>query len=228
MAQLFHPSTNAFSRATIFGGVFILAGLGWAIDTWVRSSYVTQVDVVRDQPVPFSHDHHVSGLGIDCRYCHATVENSSFADLPPAQTCMSCHSQLWENASVLEPLRASFREDKPLKWTRVNDLPDYVYFDHSIHVAKGVGCEVCHGRVDKMPLMTKAHSLYMKWCLDCHRDPGPNLRPREEVFNMGWTADTGLARGGPRGDEGLALGRELMRRYHVRTDGLTDCTVCHR
>jgi hypothetical protein len=245
MAQIFPASANTLARlalALLPAGAVAAVGLTYAL---ARSDYATGVGAAPAQPVPFSHQHHVGGLGMDCRYCHATVENSSFADLPPAQTCMSCHSEVWRDAAVLEPLRESFRSGRPLAWTRVNDLPDYVYFDHSIHLAKGVGCVSCHGRVDAMPLTVKAHSLYMKWCLDCHNDPAPNLRPRELVFDMDmeWTARRGVAReagsattgagptpsGYPKPDaDPAALGRELMRRYHVRTAGLTDCVTCHR
>src|SRR5690606_2276314 len=167
MAQIFHPSTNVIAKAALFAGVFVLAGIAWAGSLWVRSSYVTQVDVVRDQPVPFSHDHHVSGLGIDCRYCHTSVEKSSFAGIPSTEICMGCHSQIWKNSELLAPVRESYRTGESLQWTRVNDLPDFVYFNHSIHIAKGVACESCHGRVDKMPLMRKAASLHMEWCLEC-------------------------------------------------------------
>ncbi len=216
MAQLFHPSTNAFSRATIFGGVFILAGLGWAIDTWVRSSYVTQVDVVRDQPVPFSHDHHVSGLGIDCRYCHTTVETSSFAGVPSTEICMGCHSQIWKDSALLAPVRESFRTKTPLKWTRVHDVPDYVYFDHSVHVNNGVGCESCHGRVDRMPLMRKANTLHMEWCLDCHRHPETRIREKDEIVKFGIDP--------PEEERGL----ELEKEYQINASQLTNCYVCHR
>ena len=149
MAQIFHPSTNTLSKATIFGGLFVLAALAIAWDRINRSAYVTEANVVRDQPVPFSHEHHVSGLGIDCRYCHTTVETSAFAGMPATEICMSCHSQIWKDSPMLAPVRESMRTDKPIAWTRVHDVPDFVYFNHSIHVAKGIGCESCHGRVDQ-------------------------------------------------------------------------------
>jgi hypothetical protein len=230
MAQIFPPSANTWMRLGFLllpvgavGSICLAYALAW-------SDYETGVGQAPEQPVPFSHEHHVGGLGIDCRYCHAAVEKSSFADLPPAQTCMSCHSQIWTQAAALAPLREGFRAGKPLAWSRVNDLPDFVHFDHSIHAAKGVGCETCHGRVDRMPLTVKAHSLYMKWCLDCHNDPAPNLRPVDAVFSMGWAwpaRQDSLARNGGWKD-GLTMGRELMRRYHVRTQGMTDCVTCHR
>src|SRR6478752_1648235 len=178
MSQIFHRSTNTLSRATIFGAVFIIAALGGVVYLVQGSPYVTYAGVRKPQPVPFSHQHHVTGLGIDCRYCHTSVETSSFAGIPPTKTCMNCHSQIWSTSPTLEPVRESFRTGKSIMWTRVNDLPDYVYFNHSIHVAKGVGCESCHGRVDRMPLTWQENSLQMTWCLDCHRDPSQHIRPR--------------------------------------------------
>src|SRR5215510_15458106 len=193
MAQIFHRSANTLSKVSIFGAVFIIAALATVIGVMVRSPYFTEARVVRVQPVPFSHKHHVSGIGIDCRYCHTSVEKSSFAGIPPTKTCMNCHSQLWTNAPILEPVRASFRDDTNLNWIRVNDLPDFVYFNHQIHVRQGVGCATCHGAVDKMPLMLQAKPLLMEWCLDCHRAPEKYLRPREEVFNMAYQAPSGAA-----------------------------------
>ncbi|MBX9788996.1 MAG: cytochrome c family protein [Pirellulales bacterium] len=190
MAQLFHPSMNTFSRMTIFGAVFLLGGALWLASVWSRSNYVTEVGVVRDQPVPFSHVHHVAGLGIDCRYCHTSVETSASAGMPSTATCMNCHAHIWKQSPLLEPVRASYRTGESLEWTRVHDLPDFVYFNHSVHVAAGVGCVSCHGRVDKMPLMWREHSLHMDWCLECHRNPEPHRRPREEVFNLAWERPT--------------------------------------
>src|SRR6059058_457768 len=149
MSQIFHHSTNTFARITIFGAVFILGFLAWAFSELDRSSYETRATQVREQPVPFSHAHHVGGLGVDCRYCHTTVETSSFAGMPATEVCMNCHRQIWSEAPMLEPVRASYRTGQPLHWNRVYDLPGFVYFDHSIHVAKGVGCVSCHGRVDE-------------------------------------------------------------------------------
>jgi hypothetical protein len=168
--------------------------------------------------VPFSHKHHVSGLGIDCRYCHTAVEQSAFAGIPSTSTCMNCHSQIWTNSPMLEPVRESYRTGRPLRWTRVHNLAEFAYFNHSIHVNKGVGCATCHGPVDQMPLVAQEKSLLMEWCLDCHRNPEQYLRPRDEVFNMSWTAP-------PNQSE---LGLELIRKYNVRTEQLTDCSVCHR
>jgi formate-dependent nitrite reductase cytochrome c552 subunit len=218
MAQIFHPSTNTVSKITIFGAVFLIGGLLWLLAELNRSDYVTQAHVVRPQPVPFSHKHHVSGLGIDCRYCHTAVEQSAFAGIPSTSICMNCHSQIWTNSPMLEPVRESYRTGQPLRWTRVHNLAEFAYFNHSIHVNKGVGCATCHGPVDQMPLMAQQESLLMEWCLDCHRNPEQYLRPREEVFNMSWSA--------PRNQSELGL--ELVRKYNVRTEQLTDCSVCHR
>jgi hypothetical protein len=218
MAQIFHPSTNTVSKLTIFGALLLIGGLLWLLAELNRSSYVTQAHVVRPQPVPFSHKHHVSGLGIDCRYCHTAVEQSAFAGIPSTSTCMNCHSQIWTNSPMLEPVRESYRTGRPLRWTRVHNLAEFAYFNHSIHVTKGVGCATCHGPVDQMPLVSQENSLLMEWCLDCHRNPEQYLRPREEVFNMAWTAP-------PNQSE---LGLELVRKYNVRKEQLTDCSVCHR
>jgi ferredoxin len=216
MAQLFHRRTNAIARASILGAGLALAAAGGLLWALVRSGYLTEVGVPRQQPVPFSHKHHVGSEGIDCRYCHSSVEDSPFAGLPPTETCMSCHSQIWADSPMLEPVRASFRTGQPLHWTRVYSLPDFVYFDHSIHVNKGIGCSTCHGRVDQMPLTWRANPLLMEWCLGCHREPERFVRPREEVFNMDWT---------PPADQ-LALGRRLLQQYKIQK--LTDCYTCHR
>src|SRR6202795_4591740 len=152
MSQIFHHSTNTLSRLSIFGGIFGIAFLVWAWADLNASTYATRAKVPVEQPVPFSHEHHVGGLGIDCRYCHTTVENSSFANIPPTKTCMNCHSQIWNTSPTLEPVRESFRTDRSIPWTRVHYLPDFAYFNHSIHINKGVGCKTCHGRIDTMPL----------------------------------------------------------------------------
>lgn len=214
--QIFHRSTNTIAKVSIFGAVAFLAVLLWLWSTLLRSAYATGQGVIQKQPVPFSHDHHVAGLGIDCRYCHTTVEKSAFAGIPPTETCMNCHRQIWTNADLLEPVRESYRSGTPIVWNRVNDLPDYVYFNHAIHVAKGVGCAECHGQVDEMPLMRQTASLQMEWCLDCHRDPGKRLRPREEVFNMKWRRPVDFE----------AMQARLVEEYDVKS--LTSCSVCHR
>jgi hypothetical protein len=232
MAQIFHRSTNTISRATIFGSVLIVAALFWAATQIQRSPYVTYAGVVRPQPAPFSHQHHVAGLGIDCRYCHTSVENSQFAGIPPTKTCMNCHSQIWTNAALLEPVRESFRSNKSLVWTRVNDLPDFVYFDHSIHISKGVGCNTCHGPVDRMPLMYNDASLEMEWCLNCHRAPEKNLRPRDQVFNMRYEQPSSykpLEFDGQTFTDQDSLGLYLIKKYKLRTErDITSCSTCHR
>src|SRR6202161_4528972 len=182
--QIFHRSTNTISRATIYGAVFLVAVLLWAVLELQRSPYITYAKVARPQPVPFSHQHHVGGLGIDCRYCHTSVEDSSFAGIPPTKTCMNCHAEIFSNSPFLALVRDSFASGKPIEWTRVHDLPDFVYFNHSIHVNKGVGCTTCHGQVDRMPLMWQEKSLQMEWCLDCHRSPERYVRPRAAVFRV--------------------------------------------
>src|SRR6478672_6493065 len=188
MAQIFHRSANTLARVSILGLVVLLAGLGAIMSEVQRSAHVTRQDEARVQNPPFSHEHHVSGLGLDCRYCHTTVEKSTFAGMPATEICMGCHSQIWKDSPMLEPVRESFRTGTPLKWTRVHDLPDFVYFDHSIHVNKGVGCTTCHGQVDRMPLMWQASSLQMEWCLDCHRNPEQYVRPRDAVFRVDYEA----------------------------------------
>src|SRR2546422_4000170 len=243
MPQLLHPSTNPLSRAAIFGAIFVVAALGWMAMEIQRSPYLTYAGVRKPQPVPFSHQHHVSGLGIDCRYCHTSVENSSFAGIPPTKTCMNCHSQIWTNAQLLEPVRASYRSGESLQWTRINQLPDFVYFNHSIHVSKGVGCNTCHGPVDRMPLMYQQESLQMEWCLGCHRDPGQNLRPRDQVFNMRYqppSSSSPVTVDDKKFVDQELLGAFLISKYKVRTgklmtsDGqisigdITSCSTCHR
>lgn len=215
MAQIFHRSTNTVAKVTLFGAVFFVAVLGWVFATLDRSAYSTGQGVILKQPVPFSHDHHTAALGLDCRYCHTSVETEAFAGVPPTATCMNCHKSIWKDSDMLAPVRASFADGTPIGWTRVNDLPDFVYFNHSIHVIKGVGCATCHGRVDKMPLMLRAQTLQMEWCLECHRNPEDYVGPREEVFNMAWKAD----------DQAL-LGAELVAEYHI--NARIDCSTCHR
>jgi hypothetical protein len=216
MAQIFHRSTNTIARISIYGAAVLIAILGWAVYELSASPYVTDVNVAKDQPVPFSHKHHVGELGLDCRYCHTAVESSSSAGMPPTQTCMTCHSQIWVNSPMLEPVRASYRDDKSIQWIRVNAVPDFVYFNHSIHVNKGVGCVTCHGPVGDMPLTWRANTLQMGWCLDCHRSPEKFVRPRENVFDIHYQS--------PANQE--ALGLKLMKEYKIQS--LTNCTTCHR
>jgi hypothetical protein len=216
MSQVFHRSTNTISKLSIYGFVFIVAGLGWVWLTLNRSSYMTGVNVALSQPVPFSHKHHVEAMGIDCRYCHTSVEDSSFAGIPSTKTCMTCHSQIWATSPMLEPVRESFRTDRPVRWVRVHDLPDFVYFNHSIHVKKGIACETCHGRVDQMPLVWQEKSLQMEWCLECHRQPERFVRPREAVFEFGWHPPAGET----------AMGAQLVNDYRIRK--VDYCSACHR
>jgi len=208
--QIFQRSTNALSRGSIFGAVFIVAGLGWVLMELQRSPYITNAGVRKAQPVPFSHQHHVTGLGIDCRYCHTSVERSSFAGIPPTKTCMNCHSQIWTNAQV----------------------PDFVYFNHSIHVTKGVGCNSCHGPVDQMPLMYQEASLQMEWCLNCHRAPEKFLRPRDQVYNMVYQQPTPalpVVVDGKSYTDQQSLGLDLVKKYQLRTvQDITSCNTCHR
>jgi len=226
MAQLFHPAANTLAKATVFAAALLTAGIGliyWFIET---SPYVTLAGEVRNQPIPFSHAHHVGGLGIDCRYCHVQVEESNFAGMPPTKTCMSCHSVIWTNADMLEPVRQSWRSGQPIVWQRVHNLPGYVYFNHGIHVNKGIGCVTCHGNVDEMPLMYQRGSLQMAWCLDCHRQPERFIRPRDQVFNLHYDP-----RQDPQhlGETQRTLGPKLVAEYHILPRRqLEDCFTCHR
>jgi hypothetical protein len=219
MSQIFNRHANIYSRLSILALVGLVAGLGGVLALINVSGYNTNQDVFVEQPIQFSHAHHVGGEGFDCRYCHTSVEESAFANIPPTKTCMNCHSQIWAKAPILEPVRASFRDNTPLHWTRVHDLPDFVYFNHSIHVRKGVGCATCHGRVDQMPLVYQKATLQMSWCLDCHRNPANYVRPREQVFNMAWER--------PSDDPGL--GARLVKEYKIASvEQLTSCSTCHR
>lgn len=216
MPQFFPRAANSIARLTLLGlvcSIGVVACLGYWI---VESPYETRQNVPREQPVPFSHEHHAGGLGIDCRYCHTTVETSSFAGIPPTKICMNCHSQMWAVAPVLEPVRASYRSGKSIEWTRVHDLPDFVYFDHSIHIHQGIGCSSCHGRVDQMPLTWQAAPLRMEWCLECHRNPAKFVRPRDKVFDLAYVAPNNQA----------AFGRQLVASYGIQS--LTSCSTCHR
>jgi hypothetical protein len=217
MPAIFRPSANLAAAVTLLlvVAIGVAAVMWWWL--WPRTDYARHIRWPLHQPVPFSHEHHVAGLGLDCRFCHSSVEVSASAGLPPTSTCMTCHSQIWTNAELLAPVRFSLVNDTPIAWHRVNDLPDYVYFNHSIHIAKGVGCASCHGEVDRMPLTYKAKSLTMQFCLDCHRNPGPYLRPKNQIFNTEWrrTADT------PKPEA-------LMVAYRIGGRRLTDCSICHR
>ncbi len=216
MAQLFHRSANSVFRLTLLGLVLLvmLAGLAWS--QWLQSDYIMGTNYPIIQPIPFSHQHHVLDDGLDCRYCHATVEISSFAGMPSTHVCMTCHSQIWTDSPMLAPVRESLLTRRPIPWVRVHDLPDFTYFDHSVHVNKGIGCSTCHGRVDMMPLIWKTETLTMRWCLDCHTQPELFVRPREEIFNMEYVQPA----------DQLELGTRLVREYGIRS--LTQCSTCHR
>ena len=221
MAQLFHPSLNNLCRTLPFAVILVVVGGSWASWRFSSSSWVTNENRFVDQVVPFSHLHHVRGLGIDCRFCHTGVEQSSYAGLPPTKTCMTCHSQIWRDAQILQPVRDSWSNHQPIRWNRVNNLPGYVYFNHSAHVNNGVGCSSCHGNVALMPLMYQAAPLQMDWCLNCHRNPERYLRPRNEIFNTAYQPGDD--------DVQLALGRKLVAEYHILSPRMMQsCSTCHR
>jgi hypothetical protein len=216
MAQLFRPSANTLAKVGIVSTLLLVLStiaVAYIID---RGPWNTGVQTAPEQPIEFSHKHHVKDDGIDCRYCHTSVENSAYAGIPPTETCMSCHSQIWANASVTAPIRESWATGKSIEWVRVHDLPDYVYFNHSIHLNKGIGCSTCHGQINEMPLTYKVNTLNMNWCLNCHRDPSKFIRPRSEVFNINYQYPANQ----------MELGKKLVAEYHVRS--LQDCTTCHR
>lgn len=220
MAQVFPPGANWLVKWTGLGvgvGTVLVVGMSWAI-YWGPT--VTQVGRYRQQPIPFSHQRHVQGNGLDCRYCHTTVETSSFAGIPPTETCMTCHSQILTDQPMFAPIHKSWDSGKPMQWTRVNDVPDFVYFNHSIHVNHGVGCSECHGKVEEMRLTYKAESLHMGWCLQCHKAPEKFLRPKSEIFNTAYVH--------PPKEEQLEMGRKLVDDYHIRKEQLLNCSVCHR
>jgi hypothetical protein len=216
MPQIFSRSANTVAPLSIAVAVLLVGGGILSIMGLDRSEYITEIGIAKVQPVQFSHRHHAGQLGIHCTYCHSSVEVSSFAGIPPTHTCMSCHSQIWINSPTLEPVRESYRSGQSIEWVRVHDLPDFVYFNHSIHINKGIGCASCHGRVDQMPQIYKAQSLQMQWCLDCHRQPERHIRPRDKVYDMAYQ---------PAEDQ-MELGRRLVAEYKVQK--LLDCYTCHR
>jgi hypothetical protein len=216
MAQVFQPRLVLALKLGALSVLLLFAAavLAWRISIAPHPAAGSPVE----QVVPFSHKHHVGDIGLDCRYCHTSVESSAFAGLPPTHTCMTCHSQLFTDAPMLSPVIRSFETGEPLQWRRVHDLPDFVYFNHGIHIAKGVGCATCHGPIDRMPLTWRTAPLEMQWCLDCHRAPQKYLRPRDKVFDMDWR---------PAGDQ-IALGKKLVAANHIHVGSLTDCSICHR
>ena len=218
MPQIFPKGVNPLSRMLVLGLPMSFALTCVGLAAFYRSGYATGREEIVPQPIAFSHAHHVSQLGIDCRYCHTSVEKSSFAGIPPTATCMNCHKQIWNTSPMLEPVRESFRSGKPIEWTRVHDLPDFVFFNHSIHVTKGIGCASCHGRMDQMQLTRQVASLQMEWCLECHRNPQHFVRPKDQVFNMKWEAE-----------DQATLGARLVKEYSIRPPyNLTTCEKCHR
>ena len=256
MAQIFHRNSNALARVGLMIAALSVIALGIALLLLERSPWVTRQGQTPPQPVPFSHKHHVEELGLQCQYCHVSVERSSYAGIPPTKICINCHSQIWINAQLLEPVRQSWATGKSLPWIKVDVLPDYVYFSHEIHVRKGVGCATCHGRVDQMQRVYAERSMQMEWCLDCHRNPSKYLRPTAEIYNMSWappsserpvwcavgdeqsgvptaesvkcvTAQT--MQGAQQFTSQNELGKFLAAHYKIRTPNeLSSCEVCHR
>jgi len=243
MAQLFSKNTNYLAKVGVLTLALVVGSLiGIAIGLY-NSPFYSNQNTIQPQPVPFSHAHHVKGLGIDCRYCHTSVEKSGYAGIPSTKTCMTCHSQLWTNAALLEPVREAYRTGQAVQWTKVHNLPDFVYFNHSIHVAKGVACITCHGAVDKMPLMYQKNSLSMRWCLECHRNPQKFIGLKEKVFETGESeppqvsevVEELLAKGDITPEEAKnyqgysSVGKVLVKAYHIKPKiKLADCYTCHR
>jgi hypothetical protein len=218
MAQLFPKSANYLAPASIAALVLVAGGAVGSLLALDYAGFNQRRGETVEQPVPFSHEHHVAGLGIDCRYCHTAVEKSASAGVPPTSTCYNCHKIVWNEAPMLEPVRSSYRTGQPIEWNKVHDLPDFTYFNHSIHVAKGMGCATCHGPVQQMRLMRSAQPIQMRWCLECHRNPEKFIRPKEEIYNMTWKAK-----------DQETLGRELVEKYEVRPPAeITSCGTCHR
>jgi hypothetical protein len=217
MAQIFHPSTNVISKLSIVVAAVLVPVLGIA-GYFLNMTYGLAMHVPIPQPVEFSHKHHVTDDGIDCRYCHSSVDKAAQAGMPSTEVCMTCHSQIWKDSPLIKPIYDSYRTGKPIEWNRVHDLPDFAYFNHSIHVQKGVSCVSCHGRVDQMPITWKEKDLSMAWCLDCHRNPEKALRPKDKVYDLGWKPEQPQEQ----------LGKELIQKYHVLSElQLTSCSTCH-
>lgn len=216
MAQIFHRHANLFIKLYLLLALtlVVIAIVAWRFSIARPAALGEAVP----QPVPFSHKHHVTDDRIDCRYCHTSVERSAFAGIPPTETCMTCHSQLFTDAEALEPVVRSLTENTPMEWRRVHDLPDFVYFHHGVHVNNGVGCSTCHGQVDLMPLVSRERTLRMQWCIRCHREPEHHLRPPERIFDMDWRPPPDQA----------TRGKELLAFYGINKSQLTDCSICHR
>jgi len=217
MPQTFPKNANAFAKwLVVGGGVFVLA-LMIALAFYARTTN-NAVGVPVSQPVAFQHNLHSGQLGLDCRYCHTSVEVEATSSVPPTETCMTCHSQIRVGDPALAVVQASWDTQTPIEWNRVHDMADYVYFNHSAHINSGVGCSDCHGSVQEMGEIWKNEPMTMGWCLECHRQPEAYLRPVSEVFNMEYE----------RPSDQLALGAELVDAYHVNTDKLIQCSTCHR
>lgn len=248
-AQVFRERANTVARLSLVGGAILVLGGGFAVAALSRSPANTKVGVPKDQPVPFSHKHHTWELGIDCRYCHTTVEKAAYPGMPASETCMSCHSQIWTNSPLLEPVRQSYETGTPIKWVHVNKLPEFVYFNHSIHVDRGLNCNTCHGAVNEMQITWKGRPFQMAWCLECHRAPEryltedpahPERTPRQHAFDVYWKLQAGdqlserekalLSGEDPFSDDPaqVAKGKELVKKYGIKVAQLADCTICHR
>jgi len=249
MAQVFKPSSNTVARASLAFGLLGVLAVGLGVAAFSRSPANTKQYVPKNQPVPFSHQHHAQELGIDCRYCHTSVEKSAQAGFPATEVCMSCHSQIWQNSPLLEPIRQSYETKTPMKWNLVNKVPEFVYFNHSIHISRGINCNTCHGAVQQMHITWKGQAFQMQWCLECHRAPekylyqdeaNPQMTARQQVFNLYWkiqegqplsTRETELMRGeSPKSEDpkDIERGKELVAKYGVKTQQLADCWTCHR
>jgi hypothetical protein len=219
MPPIFPPRSNMIARASLLVLPLLLAIVVGLLVWWLHSPAFNKVGVQVEQPVQFPHSMHVAVVGLNCRFCHDAVDKSSFADLPPTQTCMGCHSQIKTDSALLAPVRASWESGEPIEWNRVNSVPDHVFFNHAIHVNKGVACETCHGRMDTAGTAVKAETFYMAWCLECHRDPAKYIRPVERVYDAGYT---------PAEDQKV-LGARLVEEYNIKSSfQLTNCSICHR
>lgn len=244
MAQIFRPSSNTSMRLGLGTIAVLPVSVMVFFSQYTRSPFVTHISIPYEQPVPFSHEHHVTELGIDCRYCHTSVEKSARAGYPSTHTCMSCHSQIWTNSPLLEPIRESYKNNIPIKWTRLNQVPDFVYFNHSIHINRGVSCNNCHGPIQAMQMAYKGQAFQMRWCLDCHRNPENYVNEPEFVWNLYQNIQRGKHADGSvltdeeitlmngeqykRSTEELKKGKELVKKFHVQTESISDCTTCHR
>ncbi|NTW97082.1 MAG: cytochrome c3 family protein [Oscillochloris sp.] len=219
MGQIFPRNANLLIRLSIFAGLLLVVELVLILGVYFRSNYFRQINVAVEQPVAFSHQMHNGVLGIDCRYCHVSVDKSYFANIPATETCMTCHSQVKTNSVKVAAVLQSYATGKPIEWIRVHNVPDFVYFNHSIHVNKGIGCSECHGQINTMPVVWQTQPLYMGWCLNCHRNPEKYIRPREDVYDMTYVHPA----------DQLQVGADLVKQYGVAsTDQLTNCSTCHR